>query len=115
LNCSVIKSGIGRPDAQPSDALDDFSRPRYLCGMTKRRTTKKAEAPGIIEPGNVYTLERAAAILGCPPRTLREDFVNAGRLAAMPFGRGYLLTGKDIVRLVRDNAQLINRRELRVA
>lgn len=63
-------------------------------------TSKKTASLGIIDPDLVYTLERAAIVLGIPPRNLRENYVNTGDLMAMPFGRSYLIPGYAIHQLV---------------
>ena len=56
-------------------------------------TSRRAAAMGIVDPDLDYTLERLAATVGMTPRTLREEYINTGKLMAMPMGRSYMIPG----------------------
>jgi hypothetical protein len=55
--------------------------------------SRKTSALGIVDPDLDYTLERLAAVLGITPRTLREQYINSGKLMAMPMGKSYVVPG----------------------
>lgn len=60
----------------------------------------KTSATGEIDPNIIYTLERLAVTLGQTPRYIRENWINNGKLDAMPLGRTYLIPGEVVANFV---------------
>lgn len=65
--------------------------------------TQKQAASGIIDPSLLYTLERLAVTLGVTPRYVREEWINTGKLDAMPMGRTYVIPGEIVATFVLRN------------